>query len=81
LKQCNEQHECGELKASLGISKLTVDQQRIQELERELAIARMERDNLKKVTSFFANESNCNTPASTNSAYNTSCQRPNCVID
>jgi transposase len=57
LKQWQEHHERGELKASLGISKLTVDQQRIRELERELAIAKMERDILKKATAFFAKES------------------------
>ena len=39
--------ERGELKASLGASKLTADQQRIRELECELAIAKMERDILK----------------------------------
>jgi len=50
-------HERGELKASLGISKLTVDRQRIRELERELAIAKMERDILKKATAFFTKES------------------------
>ena len=49
--------ERGELKASLGASKLTTDQQRIRELERELAIAKMERDILKKATAFFARES------------------------
>ena len=57
LREWKEQHERGELKAGLGISKLTVDQQRIRELERELAIAKMERDILKKVTAFFAKES------------------------
>jgi transposase len=57
LKQWKDQHERGELKASQGISKLTVDQQRIRELERELAIAKMERDILKKATAFFAKES------------------------
>ena len=57
LREWKEQHERGELKASLGISKLTVDQQRIRELERELAIAKMERDILKKATAFFAKES------------------------
>lgn len=40
--------ERGELKATLGASKLTSDQQRIRELERELAITREERDILKK---------------------------------
>ena len=44
-------------KASLGTSKLTADQQRIRELERELAIAKMERDILKKATAFFAKDS------------------------
>jgi transposase len=47
----------GELKASLGTTKLSPDQQRIRELERELAIAKMERDILKKATAFFAKES------------------------
>ena len=42
------QQERGQLKASLGANKLTADQQRIRELERELAIAKMERDILKK---------------------------------
>ena len=57
LKQWQDKHERGELKASLGISKLTVDQQRIRELERELAVAKMERDILKKATAYFARES------------------------
>ncbi len=57
LREWQEQHERGELKACLGISKLTVDQQRIRELERELASAKMERDILKKATAFFAKES------------------------
>ena len=48
LRTWVEQLERGQLKASLGASKLTVDQQRIRELERELAIAKMERDILKK---------------------------------
>ena len=43
IRQSNE----GTLKPS-GSSKLTIEQQRIRELERELAIARMERDLLKK---------------------------------
>ena len=51
------QFERGELKASLGASKLTADQQRIRELERELAIAKMERDILKKAMVLFAKES------------------------
>lgn len=46
--------ERGELKATLGAAKLTADQQRIRELERELAIAREERDILKKATAYFA---------------------------
>jgi transposase len=52
-----DQQERGKLKSSLGASKLTVDQQRIRELERELAIAKMERDILKKATALFAKES------------------------
>ena len=48
------QAERGELKATLGAAKLTADQQRIRELERELAIAREERDILKKATAYFA---------------------------
>ena len=40
----------GPLKASLGADKLTADQLRIRELERELAMAKMERDILKKAT-------------------------------
>jgi transposase len=51
------QQERGELKGTLGASKLTVEQHRIRELERELAIAKMERDILKKATAFFAKES------------------------
>jgi transposase len=57
LRTWMEQAERGQLKASLGAAKLTPDQQRIRELERELAIARMERDILKKATAFFARES------------------------
>ncbi len=52
-----KQQANGELKASLGASKLTPEQLRIRELERELAIAKMERDILKKATAFFAKES------------------------
>jgi transposase-like protein len=51
------QAERGELKATLGATKLTADQQRIRELERELAIAKMERDILKKETVYFPRES------------------------
>ena len=43
-----------ELKATLGAAKLTADQQRIRELERELAIAREERDILKKAVYFVS---------------------------
>lgn len=50
------QSKRGELAGSLGAAKLTVDQQRIRELERELAVARMERDILKKATAYFAKE-------------------------
>lgn len=57
LRTWIEQFERGELKASLGASKLTPDQQRIRELERELAITKMERDILKKATALFASES------------------------
>jgi transposase len=57
LRTWIEQQARGELKPSLGASKLTADQQRIRELERELAIAKMERDILKKATAFFAKES------------------------
>jgi transposase len=51
------QHSRGELKASLGADRLSPEQLRIRELERELAIAKMERDILKKATAFFAKES------------------------
>ncbi len=51
------QSERGELAGSLGAAKLTVDQQRIRELERELAVAKIERDILKKATAYFAKES------------------------
>ena len=57
LRTWIDQQERGELRSSLGASKLTPDQQRIRELERELAIAKMERDILKKATVFFASES------------------------
>ena len=57
LRTWMEQQERGKLRSSLGASKLTPDQQRIRELERELAIAKMERDILKKATAFFAKES------------------------
>ena len=57
LRTWMEQQERGKLRASLGASKFTPDQQRIRELERELAISKMERDILKKATAFFAKES------------------------
>lgn len=47
-------YEAGTLKASIGVAKLTPDQLRIRELERDLAIAREERDILKKATAYFA---------------------------
>ena len=50
--------ERGELKATLGATKLTADQQRIRELERELAIAREERDILKKATVYSMGQRN-----------------------
>ena len=43
-------YDAGTLTASIGVAKLTPDQLRIRELERELAIAREERDLLKKAT-------------------------------
>ncbi len=57
LRTWMKQEQAGELKASLGASKLTADQLRIRELERELSIAKTERDILKKATAFFARES------------------------
>ena len=41
-------YDAGTLKASIAVAKLTPDQLRIRELERELAISREERDLLKK---------------------------------
>ena len=63
LRTWMKQEQSGELKASLGASKLTADQLRIRELERELSIAKTERDILmaqghpEKATAFFARES------------------------
>ena len=57
LRTWIEQQEWGKPRASLWASKLTPDQQRILELERELAIAKMELDILKKATAFFVKES------------------------
>ena len=50
LKTWGALYEAGTLKASIGVAKLTSDQLRIRELERELAIAREARDLLKKAT-------------------------------
>ena len=44
LRTWIKQEQSGELKASLAASKLTADQLRIRELERELSIAKTERD-------------------------------------
>ena len=57
LRTWMEHQERGVLKSSIGASTLTADQRRIRELERELAIAKMERDILKKATAYFARES------------------------
>ena len=57
LRTWIKQEQSGELKSSLGADKLTADQLRIRELERELSIAKTERDILKKATAFFARES------------------------
>ena len=57
LRTWMKQEQAGELKASLGAGKLSADQLRIRELERELSIAKTERDILKKATAFFARES------------------------
>lgn len=43
-------YDAGTLKASIGVAKLTPDQLRIRELERDLAIALEERDILKKAS-------------------------------
>ncbi len=50
------QSKYGELAGTLWVAKLTAEQQRIRELERELAVAKMERDILKKATAYFAKE-------------------------
>ena len=57
LRTWMKQEQSGELKSSLGANKLTSDQIRIRELERELSIAKTERDILKKATAYFARES------------------------
>ena len=62
LRTWMKQEQSGELKSSLGADKLTADQLRIRELERELSIAKTERDILKKATAFFARESKRGTP-------------------
>jgi transposase len=48
------QYQEGTLTGSLGVSKLSTEQLHIRVLERELAIAREERDILKKATAYFA---------------------------
>jgi transposase len=53
LKSWVALYNAGTLKGTLGITKLTPDQLRIRELERELAIAREKRDILKKATAYF----------------------------
>ena len=63
LRTWMKQEQSGELKSSLGANKLTSDQIRIRELERELSIAKTERDILmalghpEKATAYFARES------------------------
>lgn len=52
-------YDAGSLKGSLGVTKLSPEQLRIRELERELAIAREERDILKKATAYFRASSCC----------------------
>ena len=60
LRTWMKQEQSGELKSSLGADKLTADQLRIRELERELSIAKTERDILmalghpEKATAFGA---------------------------
>ncbi len=56
LRTWMDQQERGKLKASLGASKLTADQQCIRERERELAIAEMERNILKIGETYTSNE-------------------------
>lgn len=58
------QAKAGELKPSRP-AKLTAEQQRIRELERELAIARIERDLLKKAAAFFGKTGNFDRVATT----------------
>ena len=57
LRTWMKQEQSGELKSSLGADKLTADQLRIRELERELSIATTERDILKIATAFLARKS------------------------
>ena len=52
-------YDAGVLKGSLGMAKLSPDQWRIRELARELAIAREERDILKKAS--VRSTDGCNT--------------------
>ncbi len=51
-------HQQGTLTSSLGVAKPSADQLRIRELERELAIAREERDILKKATVYSMGQRN-----------------------
>ena len=65
LRTWMKQEQSGELKSSLGADKLTADQLRIRELERELSIAKTERDILmahghpEKATAFGAGLGPC----------------------
>ena len=52
------QYEQGTLTGTLGVNKLSVEQWRIRELERELAIVREERDILKKATVYSMGQRN-----------------------
>lgn len=58
LKSWIALYDAGALKGSLGVTKLSPDQLRIRELERELAIAREERDILKKATEYSRGQRN-----------------------
>ena len=54
-------HQQGALTGSLGVAKLSAEQRRIRALERELAIAREERDRLKKATVYSMGQRNTHT--------------------
>ena len=58
LKSWVTLYDAGRLKGSLGVTKLSPDQLRIRELERELAIAREEREILKKATVYSMGQRN-----------------------